>query len=261
MKLYVDLIFLLNFGFDFMLLLSVSVLLKRKASFKRLILGSLIGAMTIFSLFVSLTSWQLFFIKLGMSILMVLSTFSYKNIRYVLKNLGYLYMTSIVLGGFLYYLNIQFSYKQDGLVFYHHGLSINFIVLVLFSPFILYNYVKQGKELKQVIQYYYQMRVFFKDMRFELTGYLDTGNILEDPYFHHPILIVNAGIIPENLISKYIYVPVSTVNHHQVMRCFFVDRIEIEGVGTRNHVLLGISPERIVFDGVDALLQSKILEG
>lgn len=261
MKLYVDLIFLLNFGFDFMLLLSVSVLLKRRASFKRLIFGALVGALTIFCLFVSLTSLQLFLIKLGMSILMVLTTFSYKNMAYILKNLGYLYMTSIVLGGFLYYLNIQFSYKQDGLVFYYHGLSINFIILVLFSPFILYNYVKQGKELKRTFQYYYRMNVFFENSKFELTGYLDTGNILEDPYFHHPIVIINPGIIPENLISKYIYVPVSTVNHHQVMRCFFVDKIEIEGIGIRNHVLLGISPERIEFDGVDVLLQSKILEG
>ena len=192
---------------------------------------------------------------------MILITFSYKNINYTFKNISYLYMTSIVLGGFLYYLNIEFSYKQDGLVFYHHGLSINFIILVLMSPIILYNYVKQGKEKQEKIKYYYGLNLFLKDFKCKLTGYLDTGNVLEDPYFHKPIIIINPNIIPEDLIKKEIYIPVSTVNSHQVMKCFFIDKIEIEGIGSKKHVLVGISPEIIYLDGIDVLLQTRILEG
>ena len=261
MKIYLDLVFILNFGFDFMLLLTVSILLKRKARFRRIIMGSLVGACTIFCLFIELTSLELFFIKFIMSILMVLVTFSYKNIGYVLKNIAYLYMTSIVLGGFLYYLNIEFSYKQDGLVFYHHGLSINFIILVLMSPFVLYNYVKQNKERKNIIQYCYQTTIFFQNYKWEMMGYLDTGNHLIDPYFHKPIIVINSNIIPEDLDFKKIYVPISTVNGTKIMSCFFADKIEIEGVGIRKHILVGISPERIKLDGVDVLLQTKILEG
>lgn len=192
---------------------------------------------------------------------MVLVSFSYKNINYTFKNITYLYMASIILGGFLYYLNIEFSYKQDGLVFYHHGLSINFIILVLISPIILYNYVKQGKEIHQKMKYYYQINLFYKGFSYHLIGYLDTGNILEDPYFHKPIIIINPNIIPENLISKIMYVPVSTVNSHQMMKCFFVDKIQIEGIGSKNHILVGISPEKIHLDGIDVLLQTKTLEG
>lgn len=261
MKIYLDLVFLLNFGFDFLLLLSVSVLLRRKASIKRLFLGALIGACTIFCLFVQLTSLELFLIKVVMSIIMVLCTFSYKNINYTFKNVSYLYMTSIVLGGFLYYLNIEFSYKQDGLIFYHHGLSINFIILVLIAPIILYNYVKQGKEVKNITQYYYHLNLFFKDFACQLTGYLDTGNMLEDPYFHKPIIIINPNVIPERLISKFIYVPISTVNGSKTIQCFFIDKIEIKGIGIRKHILIGISPEKIHLDGIDVLLQTKILEG
>lgn len=261
MKIYLDLVFLLNFGFDFMLLLSVSVMLKRNASFKRLLMGAIVGACTIFCLFISLTSMQLFLIKFIMSIIMVLASFSYKNINYTIKNLVYLYMTSVVLGGFLYYLNIEFSYKQEGLIFYHHGLSINFIILVLTSPIILYNYVKQGRERKSIVQYYHRISVSLADFKCILIGYLDTGNVLEDPYFHKPIVVINKDIIPENIVSKIIYVPVSTINNHEMMRCFFVDEIEIEGIGVRRHVLVGISPEKIHLDGVDMLLQTRILEG
>ncbi len=192
---------------------------------------------------------------------MVVTTFSYKNISYMTKNIVCLYIVSIVLGGFLYYINIEFSYKQDGLVFYHHGLGINFSLLILLSPIVLYGYVKQVKHTKQITQYYYRIKLFIEKDIYEITGYLDTGNFLEDPYFHNPILVINDYIIREKTTFKYIMVPISTINHHQIMRCFFVDQIEIEGVGIRKHVLIGISPKKIEYDGIDALLQSKILEG
>lgn len=261
MKIYVDLIFLLNFSFDFMLLLCVSVLLHRRAPLYRVALGAFIGALTIFCLFIPLSSLALFALKFIVSIFMILATFSFKNIRYLCKNVLYLYIVSVILGGFLYYANIQFSYKQDGLIFYHHGVGSNLIILVLISPFILYNYVKQESKRRHTCNYYYHAKIFYRGRIFPFTGYLDTGNVLEDPYFHKPITIINAGVIPEELISKCIYVPVSTVSGEQLMKCFFVQKIEIEGIGVRKHMLVGISKEAIVLDGVDMLLQSRIMEG
>ena len=131
MKIYLDVIFLINFFFDFFLLMITSILLRRKVKFKNMILGSLIGALSIFVLFININSFELFIIKIIISLIMVLVTFKYKNIRYTLKNIVYLYFTSMILGGVLYYLNVEFSYKQEGLVFYHDGLSINFVFLIL----------------------------------------------------------------------------------------------------------------------------------
>lgn len=260
MKIYLDLVFVLNFGFDFILLLTVSVLLKRRTSLKRIILGALIGALTIFCLFIELSSLELFLIKFIMSIVMIIISFSYKNISYTMKNIGHLYMSSIILGGFLYYLNIEFSYKQEGLVFYHNGLSINFIILVLTSPIILYNYVKQRRDRNEKIKYYYKVNIYFNDNNYSLIGYLDTGNVLEDPYFHNPIIVINPNIIPQPSITKTIYVPISTASGEQLMKCFFVDKIEIENIGLKKHILVGISPEKIKLDGIDALLHNRIME-
>ena len=71
-------------------------------------------------------------------------------------------MSSIILGGFLYFFNIQFSYKNNGLVFYHDKLSINFIVLILLSPLITYTYIKQCKSLKNNYNYYYKIEIYYK---------------------------------------------------------------------------------------------------
>lgn len=90
MKIYLDMIFMLNFCFDFILLLSVSIVLRRNISIKRLLLGSTLGGLSIFVLFMKINSFELFLIKFVISLLMLLVTFKYKDLKYTLRNLGFL---------------------------------------------------------------------------------------------------------------------------------------------------------------------------
>ena len=189
MKVYLDYIFFINFMFDFLLLLSVSIILRRNIKIKRIILGALIGGVTIFTLFLRMNSLELFLFKIIISILMILITFGYMNIKYTIKNLIYLYISSMFLGGILYFLNIEFSYHQEGLVFYHNGLSINIIVLLIISPIIIYTYVKQLLDLKTNYSKYYKIDIKYKNKIIKLNAYLDTGNKLFDPITHIPIII------------------------------------------------------------------------
>lgn len=255
MKIYLDMIFLLNSIFDFLLLMSVSILLRRKASYKRILLGSLIGGISIFVLFIKINSIELFLIKIIISILMVIITFSYKNMKYTMKNLFFLYTSSIILGGFLYYLNIEFSYKQEGLVFFHNGLSINFVVLIIFSPIILYTYIRQGISLKNNYNNYYKVNLYYQNKKYQFTAYLDTGNKLIDPYFHKPIIIINENILS---FDDYMLIPVNTINSKSMIKCIKVNKLEIEKVGIKKDVLVGIS--NIKMDGIDMLLNQKIME-
>ena len=80
MKIYVDLVLLLNFLFDLILLFGVALLLRRQTTLKRLLMGALVGSVTIFSMFIEMGSLGLFFIKILISILMVLIVFGYNNI-------------------------------------------------------------------------------------------------------------------------------------------------------------------------------------
>ena len=53
MTIYLDIVFILNFSFDAFLLFTVAIILKRKTSFKRILLGSLVGSLTIIFLFLT----------------------------------------------------------------------------------------------------------------------------------------------------------------------------------------------------------------
>lgn len=261
MKVYLDLVFLINFLFDSILLFTVSVILKRNIKLKRIILGGIVGGLTTFILLFNINSLELFIIKIIISILMVLITFSYKNIKYTIKNILFLYTSSMILGGFLYFLNCEFAYKREGLIFYHNGLSINFIVLIIMSPIILYMYIKQGKELKNNYSYYYKISIYLKGKIIKANAFLDTGNKLKDPYLNRPIIVINNNMIKESEIDNYILVPIDTINSHNLLKCITVDKIDIEGIGEKNNILIGISNHKIKMEGIDCLFGQSILEG
>jgi len=82
MKIYLDLVFFINFFFDFLLLLVVKILLKRNVGIKRIILGALLGATSILFLFLPLNQITLFLLKVIISILMILTTFGFQNKNY-----------------------------------------------------------------------------------------------------------------------------------------------------------------------------------
>lgn len=259
MKIYIDLVLFLNFAFDFILLLSVSTILKRNANINRIITGSFIGSLSILLLFININNVTLFIFKLIISVLMIITSFGYKNVRYFIKNMTFFYMSSIVLGGFLYLLNIQFSYKNEGLVFYHNGLSINFIMLIILSPIIIYIYIKQCKSLKHNYNNYYKIDIHYKNETKKINSFLDTGNKLVTPYNKSPVILVNKKIF-HNIDENYIYVPFSTVNNTGILKCIKVDKIIIEGVGIRKNVIVGLT-DSIKIDDVDCILNTKLLEG
>lgn len=107
MTIYLDIVFILNFSFDAFLLFTVAIILKRKTSFKRILLGSLVGSLTIIFLFFNLNNYLLFIVKIIFAILMILTSFGYRNLKYTCNNLFYLITTSILLGGFLYLIKIN----------------------------------------------------------------------------------------------------------------------------------------------------------
>lgn len=255
MKLYLDLIFLLNIWFDFLLLLSVSLLLKRTTNLKRIILGAFIGGITFFLLFLKLNSIALFLFKIIVSILMILVTFSFKNIKYTLTNLGYFYLTSIILGGGMYLGKDIFSYSNQGLIFSNNGFQMNYLVLLLISPIIIGFYLKNSLNLKEHYSNYHKVDIIYKGKRYSLTGFLDTGNHLRDCYKKRGIVLISL-LLPYS-IEETIYTPFKTLNNEGILKCIKVDKLYVDKQEFNNY-LIGISDNEFKIDGINCILHSSM---
>lgn len=259
MKIYVDLIFLINIFFDFILLLSVSLILRRYVKIKRIFLGSIVGGLSIFFLFFDISSISLFFLKILIAIFMSVITFGFKDMYYFIKNFIYLYLVSIVLGGALYFLNIEFSYKNSGLIFYNDGLSINIIFILIISPILLYFYVREMRCLKNNYSKYYKVVIYFRNnKKIEVNGFLDTGNNLIDPYGKRPIILVNYEKIKRYVLKESEFlVPYSTASGNDILRCIRINKIVINEKEYKN-ILIGFLFNKIHIDGIDCILNNNI---
>lgn len=254
MKVYLDLVFFMNFGFDFLLLLTVNLVLKRNRKLSSILLGSLIGALSIFFLFLPLNSITLFLLKLVISLLMIWVAFGFFTWKTFLINTLYLYFISILLGGFLYYLNLEFSYQNQGLLFFHNGFSINYILLFLLSPIILWCYWKQTKHFKTTYHSYYKVELIYQEKHYHYTGYLDTGNKLYDPYKHRPVLLLYDPKLKLKKNERIIYTPYEGLNHTGIIPCIVVEKLIIDATLEKENVLVGLSQESFKIDGISMIL-------
>lgn len=260
MKIYLDLLLFLNFFLDFILLLCVSLILKRNAKLKRLLLASLVGALSIFSLFYPFNSFTLFLLKAVISIFMVLISFGFKDIKYTINNIIYLYLVSIILGGALYLINDSLAYKNTGLIFYHNGFSINLVLVFILSPIILFIYVKKQRKLKEEYVKKYEVKITFLNGKTKLlTGFLDTGNNLYDPYKKRPIIVINKSVLG-SYNPRCILVPCKTVNKESLLKCFKIKKIIINGKKIETECLVGITDNNFGIEGVDLLLHEKLIK-
>ena len=257
MKIYLDLVMILNFVIDFILLLTVSLILKRNVSITRIMLCAFLGGISILFLFFNMNNIILFLLKVLISIFMTLITFKYINLKYTLINLLYLYMSSIILGGFLYLLNIQFSYKQIGIIFINNGLSINFIFLLITSPIILYIYIKQTKNLRYNYSNYYNIEIINKNKKYKYTAYMDSGNVLIDNLTKKSVILIDKRKLLFD-IKEFRLIPYIGVNGSNMIKVIKIDKLLFNNKEYIN-VLLGIM-DNISLDGVDVILNRKLLE-
>ena len=246
MEMYIDLFFIFNVIMDYIIIMSTSILLKRRTSYIRMILSSLIVGISSLVLFTSLNK---IVIEIVSIVIMVLISFGYKGIRYLINNILYMYILSTLLGGIIYLFNIKVS----------NSMFLTYLIIIVISIEIMLLYIKENKKMRSIYNNYYKVDIYFKDRKkLSLIGFVDTGNNLYDPYKKRPVIIVHNKYIKED---KYILVPYHTINGNGLLKCIKPDIIFIDGIGYKGNVLIGFSDSFNFGDGVDVILHKDIMKG
>ena len=246
MEMYIDLFFIFNVIMDYIIIMSTSILLKRRTSYIRMILSSLIGGISSLVLFTSLNK---IVIEIVSIVIMVLISFGYNDIRYLIKNILYMYILSTLLGGIIYLFNIKVS----------NSMFLTYLIIIVISIEVMILYIKENKKMRNIYNNYYKVDIYFKDReKLSLIGFVDTGNNLYDPYKKRPVIIVPNKYIKED---KYILVPYHTINGNGLLKCIKPDIIFIDGIGYKGNVLVGFSDSFNFGDGVDVILHKDIMKG
>ena len=189
---------------------------------------------------------------------MILITFSYKNLKCFFNNFLYLYICSVVLGGTLYLIKDEVSFKNNGLVFINSNLKINLILVMILIPVILYFYVKELRKAKNNYNNYYSVELFYKEEKLNFTAFLDSGNKLKDQYKKRPIILVNTDKLDFSY-ENCILVPYTTVNGEGVIKCIKVDKIVIDKKTVVKNPLIGLVKDSFNIEGIDMILNNETI--
>lgn len=237
---YLDIYFIINYLFDFISLFSVNNILKRKIKIYRLLIGSLIGSLSLLTLFIRLNKIELLLLKLILSILIIIITFNYKNIKYFFNNLYYFYIIEIILGGFIYLIK--------------NNSNSNLILILLFTFIFIYLFIKKIIDLKNNYNKYLNIKLDINNKTYTFNAFLDTGNKLIDPIFKYPIILINNNELEGNIL-----VPYKTINNESILKCLKGDNLYINNKKINKKFLVGIS-NNINIDGVDCIFNERLME-
>lgn len=245
MTIYIDLVILLNYFFDSLILLTVNTTLKRNISLKKILFVSLLGELSLLGFLLS-NKYLLILLKLEISLILNILTFKYKDIFYTATNILYFYMVSIILGGFIYYLKLN---------------NLSYFFILLLVPLILYLYIKQNLNMKTTINKTYPLTIYFPNKRkLSLTGFVDTGNKLRDPVTKKWVVLVNKKLLQGVIrIRTPIYVPYHSLNNKGLVECIKPEKLVIEGKEYTNF-LIGLMDSKVMINSSDCILNLEILE-
>ena len=247
MVIYVDVLLVINYIMDLILLICVNKILKRQASFRRIFLASFIGELSLIFLVLDINKIMMLGIRVLSSTMMCIISFRAKSFHYVLENIIYFYMLGTITAGCCYFLYLI-----------SEAYFIYVILVVLFGPLSAYLFMKLYKR-RVVYQHLYTGYIeFYKGKIVFLNMYLDTGNKLIEPFTHRPIILVRDGLIPTYDYCT-IYVPFNTLNGHGLLKCIRVCNIFVEGKKIQN-CYVGVSNNNLMNGTTDCILNIKCLE-
>jgi stage II sporulation protein GA (sporulation sigma-E factor processing peptidase) len=260
---YLDAIWLLNFGFDFLLLKITGLILKRQIVTWRLLLGAFIGSLIVVLMF---TPAQVLvanpFVKMLISLTIILAAFGFHRLRTFVENLTVFYVTTFAVGGGMlavhYALQVDQRFANETIQSLTSGLGdpVSWVFVLVGFPVLLYLSKKQFHAVETRKFKYDQLATITitieKDV-ISLPGLLDSGNQLLDPITKTPVMIVEVAAL-QTFIPDEIIQAMDSIEQTQGWPTFsdetrWVERIRIipyRAVGKETTIMLAIKPDKAV---------------
>lgn len=258
-EIYIDVFFLVNFMMDYLVLTTLNKVLKYHATYKKIFLGSVLGALLV-SAFICLPFSRIFkFICLQflVQLSMLEVTFKIRDIKEFIKSVIAMYFVSFLYGGVISWFRQYIgSYMKLG--------SLFFCIVV-----VTYFLVDQGmvfwEHLWKIRDKMCSVTIIYKSNSISLHAMIDSGNELYDLITGKPVHIIDRDAIKKltskEKICKIRYITYHTVQDNEaIMPIIEVDSMRIHN-GLEKYVdrpLLGISERDQFGDGAyDIILHSK----
>ena len=259
---YLDLILLLNWLFDCLLLYWTSILLKRKPKPVRLALAGLVGALFVLVSFTSFSHLaNSVWLKLTVSIIMVFIAFGFLRLKMFMKTCLLFYFVTFLTGGILMGIHFLFTYQlvaspSNGLFYapksYGDPVSWLFVMIGFPCAWLYAKRVFDEMESSFVLHTgIVDVVIKMKEYSFACKGLIDTGNQLYEPITNNPVMILSISSQTDNIpddVLQLLNEPVKTEKLSDYMESSWGERLRVipyKVVGQEQQLMLAFRPDSI----------------
>lgn len=252
MTVYVDLLFIVNWVINTLMLAGGAMLARERLHRTRVLLGAAMGALYSVLIFFPETAWMTqLVLRLAVGALMVWVAVPTPNIKRYLKALLYFYIVMMVFGGGMYLFysftaagaNMVYSngvYYVDLPLWMLLGLSFGFYGLIRLTAFLQYR--------KKPLRGLQEIEVCCMDKYRSLTAFVDTGNSLIDPMTLSPVVVVEAGAL-RGLLPTEVLQAAGCPERLEYVSAKYPDLkcrlIPYKGVGGESCLMFALRPDHI----------------
>ena len=258
MKIYLDIVLLENFIMNYIIIFSTAIISKSKISNLRISIASFIaGLYSILNYVCNFTNIENFFVKLIISILIILLVFGSHKPKIILRQLLLFYLVSFTFGGIafmlLFLINPSNIIIEDGILVGTYPVKITILGGIIgFLVIVCVSYVIRDRlKTKSMLC---DLEIFYKGKYQKLKTMIDTGNLLKEPISQTDVIIVEKnslrGILSDEILDNLDSIVQgkwldSIVDIHS----YKFKLIPFSSLGNDNGLLIGFKPDYIkIFD-------------
>lgn len=253
MTIYLDIILIENLIMNYIILFTVSVIMKMKIKQYKIIISSLIGSIYAIMVYMNITKiCSNILMKILLSISMCYLAYNPKNLKKLLKELLMFYLISFVFGGctiaLMYIINPKNVKLKDGVFVGIYPLKIAVVggILAFIITLIAFKINQNRISTKNS---YCKIRIFLNKKNIEVTSLIDSGNMLKEPINNLPVIVVEKEkikeILPEYILNNIEQMIGGDANYKMIEQIPKIRIIPFESLGTKNGMLIGIKPDKI----------------
>lgn len=263
MTFYLDLIMLMNFMFNGLILLLVNYLLRINIELKRILIATIFATLYIpLYIYIPHASVHSMISKIIYSSMIILIAFRFHHVRMFLKAFILFYFVAFTIGGGLLALhyvmeqNLGANFRTFLLFVPNiHGDEISLIILFSCFPLIAYSIKRiMNSQLMRDYQqtFFVDVVIHWNDVTQKAKGFIDTGNYLVDPLFQRPVMICNLHFMRKFFqASDWQKVEQAISEGNPALLPEFMQHdftlIPYEGISGENAFLFAIKPTNVTF--------------
>lgn len=277
---YIDILIGINIIINYFILLAVAKFTKITPRIRRMVLGSVFGALCSLVIFLPEISFILnLLLKLAISLAIVFITFGYHNLKSFAKNIALFYLISFCFCGVM--LFVWFIFTPRGMMVKNSVVYFNISpVVMIITTVICYFAIRLINKLSGKQQSKLEIckiKIINNNRYCEFYGKIDTGNTLCEPFSQTPVIVVNENAVkdiaedefgkllnmtePESTLkNKYRLVPFASVGGKGLLPAFLPREVYINDIYCRHKIYIAVCKNNILNGEIKAMVNPEIIE-